>query len=75
MWHSFYGAPFNEDVWSFDDVGRSIAVDDSGGIYVTGSSDWWWNGPLDVHPLNYWEAYCDMFVLKLGEDTEYWANY
>jgi hypothetical protein len=64
QWHTFYG--------SYDD-GLGIAVDNSGGVYITGVSWGSWVGPADQAPLH---AYSgnengDIFVLKLDAAGTY----
>jgi hypothetical protein len=58
-WHTFYGA-------SNDDYGRSIAVDTSGNIYITGSSNASWGTPINAH-----SGTLDIFVLKLNGSGSY----
>ncbi len=66
QWHTFYGSTY------FDESGSDIAVDGSGGVYITGSSHASWNGPAGQAPLH---AYSgneeDIVVLKLGAAGEY----
>jgi hypothetical protein len=57
QWHTFYGS-------ANDDVGSDIAVDGSGNVYVTGSSDATWGAPL--HPQS---GDADIVVLKLSGDA------
>jgi hypothetical protein len=54
LWHTFFGSP------SFD-LGRDIALDPGGSVYVTGSSTAAWGAPLI--PLAGWSG---AFVVKLS---------
>ena len=75
-WHTFYGAGAGNG-----DDGNSIAVDDSGNVYITGTSSATWNGPATgtcisgsapCQPLNPFSgAYYDSFVLKLNSVGTY----
>jgi hypothetical protein len=67
-WHTFYGG-------SGIDLSAPIAVDWTGNLYITGSSQNTWNGPGGQLPLNahsgglstnnYYYYFPDIFVLKL----------
>jgi hypothetical protein len=56
VWHTFLGG-------AFDDYAVKIALDDSGNIYVTGSSDSTWGSPV-----NGFSGGWDAFVAKLDND-------
>lgn len=64
-WHTFYGG--------CDDTGKSIAVDKSGNIYITGSSDLSWNGSGNQPPLNSHSGVgkYNIYVLKLDSSGTY----
>jgi hypothetical protein len=64
LWHTFYGS-------GTEDYSRAIAVDDSGGISITGSSAAKWTGPGGVAPRHAFNADTDIFVLKLDADGDY----
>jgi len=64
-WHTFYGSG------SGSGEGEALAVDASGGVYVTGASAGTWSGPGDEAPLNEHSGDGDALVLKLGSDGEY----
>ncbi|MBP6973395.1 MAG: SBBP repeat-containing protein, partial [Syntrophorhabdus sp.] len=57
-WHTFYGS-------SDDDIGRGIAVDKDGNMYVTGRS-YAWGTPINPHSGNE-----DIVVLKLDSSGDY----
>ncbi len=60
QWHTFYGGTFN-------DWGKSIALDNSGSVFVTGYDDSSWDGPAGQPPLHtYSGSNDDVFVLKLS---------
>jgi hypothetical protein len=65
QWHTFYGSTAG------DDFGNSIAVDDIGNVYVTGSSSDPWNGPGATPPLNAYSTNISIFVLKLNTSGAY----
>jgi hypothetical protein len=66
VWHTFYGSLGGID------QGRSIAVDSSGNVYVTGTSTASWNGPSGQLPLNAFSVgNWDIFVLKLNTGGGY----
>jgi hypothetical protein len=58
-WHAFYGS-------AAEDHGNSLAVDGSGNLYVTGSSESSWNGPNGKSPLHAHSGGNDVFVLKVA---------
>jgi len=64
-WHTFYGSA------SSGDAGKFIAVDGSGNIYVTGSSNASWNGPGGEAPIHAFASGYDIFVLKLSSSGQY----
>ena len=59
-WHSFFGSASGDDAYA-------LARDNSGYVYVTGSSGATWNGPAGQSPLNAFTGNGDFFVLKLGD--------
>jgi hypothetical protein len=64
LWHTFFGSP------DWDD-GYGIAVDGSGGVYITGFSGSSWDGPAGQAPLHAHGGYVDIVVVKLGSAGEY----
>ncbi len=58
QWHSFYGS-------GDDDVSYSLGMDGSGNLYLTGYSGASWDGPGGQSPLNAFQGYSDIVVLKL----------
>ncbi len=59
QWHAFYGGT------SYDRR-CSIALDSSGGVYVSGNSGSSWNGPDGQTPFHTYSGSQDIFILKLG---------
>jgi hypothetical protein len=65
LWHTLYGSENGEGSFS-------IALDESGSIYLAGSSQTTWTGPSDEPPLHaHSGATMDFFVLKLEPDGAY----
>ncbi|MDD5307487.1 MAG: SBBP repeat-containing protein [Deltaproteobacteria bacterium] len=64
QWHTFFGSEAG-------DYGNSIAVDQSGDLYVTGESWLSWNGPAGENPLHAISENMDIFVLKLSSSGAY----
>jgi hypothetical protein len=64
QWHTFYGA----DDSNGNILGRGIAIDGSGYVYVTGMSWATWNGPNNTPPL---DAVGDFVILKLNNSGAY----
>jgi hypothetical protein len=67
QWHTFYGS----NGYIIYNVARSIAVDGSGNVYVTGNSGASWNGPAGQLPLNAFSGAGDIFILKLNSGGAY----
>ena len=57
QWNTFLGCPYGDHVWG-------MALDDGGGVYVTGSSWITWGSPVNPHAGSYY----DVFVAKLNSD-------
>jgi hypothetical protein len=74
QWHTFYGS-------SAFDEGRSITIDGSEDVYVTGASYGAWQGDNGAHPLHSFNAsslsgYSDLVVLKLdGSGVYQWHTF
>ncbi|MDJ0765972.1 MAG: SBBP repeat-containing protein [Myxococcota bacterium] len=70
QWHTFYGTNYN-------DKGNSITVDEEGNLYVIGTSEYGWDGPDGLGPLNPHSggfedaAESDAFTLKLDTNGAY----
>jgi hypothetical protein len=64
QWHTFYGIEDKEGA-------SALAIDASGNIFVTGSSNSSWNGPNGQLPLNAHSVGIDVFVLKLDPNGAY----
>jgi len=66
QWHGFWGA-------DNDDLGRGIAANDMGEIYITGSSESGWSGPDGQIPVH--ESYDgiinDLILLKMSNEGAY----
>ncbi len=64
QWHTFNGSKES-------DAGRSIIVNNAGGIFVTGTSNKSWTGPFGAGPIHEhsgtYTAYNDILILKLKE--------
>ncbi|MBN1661547.1 MAG: SBBP repeat-containing protein [Anaerolineae bacterium] len=67
QWHTFYGAGSS---W---DYGGSIVLDAAGNVYVTGSSQDTWSGPVSEDPLHPHRGLGndDLVVLKLDSNGSY----
>ena len=63
QWHTFYGTPSYES-------GGGIALDNNGGVYITGGSEFW-TGPSDQAPLHNYSGQSDIFVVKLDSAGTY----
>ena len=66
QWHTFYGATYATPYWATGEFGNGIAVDDSGNVYVAGTSAAAWGAPL--HPYT---KGLDITVLKLNTNGVY----
>jgi hypothetical protein len=64
QWHTFYGS-------NGDEFAYGIAVDEDGGIYVTGSSHANWQGDGNRDPLHGFNGRDDITVLKLDGNGAY----
>lgn len=68
VWHTFLGG---DDDGSDGDVGRGIAVDGDGNVYVTGESPFTWGTPVNSHV-----DLRDVFVAKLdGSGNLIWNTF
>ncbi len=59
LWHTFWGAVSA-------DAGAAVALDESGGVYVTGSSEATWMGSEGRLPVHLHDTAQDLAVLKLS---------
>ena len=67
QWHTFYGST------SFDS-GYGIAVDDNGGVYISGYSSGSWSGPAGqapLHPFSGSLGSWDITIIKLNTAGSY----
>jgi hypothetical protein len=64
QWHAFYGSGAEDSV-------NSLAVDETGNLYVIGVSGNSWDGPGGQSPLNAFSESGDIFVLKLDSSGAY----
>ena len=77
QWHTFFGSKNQEE-------GRGIALDQNGGLYIAGTGEAGWNGPVGQAPLNEHthpgqevdagtsgSKWMDLVVLKLTNNGEY----
>ena len=59
----------------YGNMGSGIAIDNSGNVYITGSSLVSWDGPMGQAPLNPFDnsgsGNSDIFVLKLSNSGAY----
>jgi hypothetical protein len=62
QWHTFYGS-------TNSDIGRGLAVDARGTLYVTGYSYATWDGPELQDPLHAFSGYYDLFVVKMKDSV------
>jgi len=64
VWHTFMGS-------DYDDFGSGIAIDSGDNIYVSGTSENFWNGPSDAGPLNAYSGGYDFIIIKLDLSGDY----
>ncbi len=64
QWHTFYGSAGNDE-------GQGLAVDGSGNVFVTGSSNAYWPGDKSKAPLHSYSGGSDLVVLKLNSAGAY----
>lgn len=64
QWHTFYGSAGNDE-------GQGLAVDGSGNVLVTGSSNVYWPGDKGKAPLHSYSGGSDLVVLKLNSAGAY----
>jgi hypothetical protein len=64
LWHTFLGC-------SGDDVGRNVAFDAGGNIYIDGYSQANWVGPAGEAARNPFQGAQDLVVVKLDKDGNY----
>ncbi len=64
QWHTYFGGRQL-------DVPRGVAVDGDLGVFVTGTSDWPWNGPAAEVPLAAHTKTADAYLMRLGPDGAY----
>ncbi len=70
QWHTFYGTGASDSSTGFD-LASGIALDGSGNVYVTGTSEAGWGTPLSPHSGD-----LDVFVLKLAANgASQWHTY
>jgi len=62
VWNTFLGSA-NDPLWYDNDMGRAIALDSSGNVYVAGWSGANWGDPVNPHT-----ASSEVFVAKLNND-------
>ena len=64
VWHTFYGE-------GGYDSGSDIAIDDSGNLYIVGTSNYSWHGDHWTSPIHAYWGGDDLTVLKLDSNGEY----
>ncbi len=64
QWHTFYGSAGNDE-------GQGLAIDSSGNLFVTGSSNASWPGDKSKAPLHPYSGGSDLVVLKLNSAGVY----
>jgi hypothetical protein len=64
QWHTFYGSAGNDE-------GQGLAVDGSGNVFVTGTSNASWSGEKSKAPLHPYSGGSDLVVLKLNSAGVY----
>ena len=58
QWHAFFGA-------AADDWASSLTIDDASNIFITGTSDMFWDGPGGQRPLTAHDEYgSDIFLFQ-----------
>ncbi len=67
QWHTFYGS-IQEDTFGFP---NQIALDQNGGVYLTGASRGAWSGDGGVAPLHPYAGEMSLTVLKLNSVGAY----
>jgi len=65
QWHTFYGSATG------DDYAYAVAVDKNGNVYLSGTSNATWNGPLNETARNAYVSGIYMVVVKLNTNGGY----
>ncbi len=65
QWHTFYGAPY------YSDMGRALAADNDGNVYVAGQSALTWQGSENGNPLHPHNGGMNMVIVKLSGAGDY----
>jgi hypothetical protein len=64
QWHTFYGSGYIDD-------GYDIAINNQGGVYISGSSSSSWQGDNNTNPIHAHSGNRDIVIIKLDANGTY----